>query len=270
MDNRPIGIFDSGVGGLAVVKYLRKLLPNEDIIYLGDTARVPYGTRSRNIIEKYSIQDVKFLLSKSVKFVIAACGTASSVLYGRSEKNFSFHYSGIIEPTCDTAIKLSIKKKIGIIGTSATIKLNRYQEYIKKYDKNINIYSKDCPLFVPLIENGFIESTNKITSLMVERYLEDMRGKIDTLILGCTHYPIIKNHIQDYFGKEINIVDAGFETAKFAKNYLEKNNMYNYTKKNGEVFYYITDDKDSFGKTGSIFLDEDIFENISVIDLDIF
>ena len=123
---------------------------------------------------------------------------------------------------------------------------------------------------MPLIENGFIESTNKITSLMVERYLEDMRGKIDTLILGCTHYPIIKNHIQDYFGKEINIVDAGFETAKFAKNYLEKNNMYNYTKKNGEVFYYITDDKDSFGKTGSIFLDEDIFENISVIDLDIF
>lgn len=256
MKNKAIGIFDSGLGGLTSVKELTKILPNENIVYFGDTLRVPYGNRSNETILKYAIEDVNFLLSQNVKMIIAACGTVSSVATDL-DKTVKIPFTGVVIPTSKAAFSATKNKKIGVIGTSATIKTGSYKNELKKFDSKMEVFEKDCPLFVPLVENGLID--DPITTLTVERYLLPLKNKgIDTLILGCTHYPIIRSTIERVIGKGINIVDSGKETANFVAKKLKELNLLNDSDKKGMYSFFVSDSVELFSKTANLFLGENL------------
>ena len=184
-----IGIFDSGVGGLTVLKEVRNVLPNEKIIYLGDTARVPYGEKTQDLIIRYSKQIVDFLIEKKVDAIVVACNTATSLALEELNKTFKTPIIGVIEAGVKTALYTTENNRIGVIGTKATINSKKYETEIKKRNHEIEVYSKSCPLFVPAIEEGIIKG--KLINQMVQMYLDDFRDKIDSLILGCTHYPLL-------------------------------------------------------------------------------
>lgn len=270
MKNKNIGVFDSGIGGLTIVKPLIDILPNENIIYFGDIARVPYGSRSNKTIYKYALQDINFLKSKNVKMVIAACGTVSSILF-KNNINHSyfedFYYTGIIEPTAFKAVKTSLNKNIGIIGTNATINSKSYELCIKSLDKDIKTISVACPLFVSVIEEGLFKNKPNTVYDIIDIYLSDLKkSNIDTLILGCTHYPLLSNLIYKYFDNKIKLINPGVEIAKFTKKYLTKNNLLNTN--GGKKSFFISDEPNNFKDIASNFLDINIFENINVIKLE--
>jgi len=211
MRENPVGIFDSGIGGLSVVKEIVKILPNEDIVYFGDTARVPYGIKSKEIIKKFAIDDVNFLLKYKPKIIVIACHTVSSYASKFLKKKFkNVNFIDVIEPTVKKAIEITKNKKIGVIGTPATISSSKYQSLLSK--NGISVYTKECPLFVPIVEEGWFES--EISYEIAKIYLSELIKKnIDTLILGCTHYPYLKKIIQKLTGKDIKIIDASYEVA---------------------------------------------------------
>jgi len=213
MPDRPIGVFDSGVGGLTVLKAIRKVLPQENLIYFGDTARVPYGGRSPKTIIKYSIENAKLLNRFGIKMLIVACNTSSSYALDILKREFPFPVLGVVVPGAKSAVGASKNKKIGVIGTEATIKSGAYKKAILSLDPFATVFEKACPLFVPLIEEGWLEG--EITKLVVEKYLSGLveRG-IDTLVLGCTHYPLIKGVIKSFCGDGIEIVDSAEAVAK--------------------------------------------------------
>jgi len=201
MLENPIGIFDSGVGGLTVLKEISKLISTENIVYLGDTARVPYGIRSAETVVKYSIECADFLFKKQIKMLVVACNTSSSVSLHVLRERFPIPVIGVIEPGVRAALKVTKNGKIGIIGTEATVQSESYAKKIKSLNPNIEVISIACPLFVPLVEDGILEGT--IAELVVERYLKDMKNSgIDTLILGCTHYPLLKKKLFRNIWKE--------------------------------------------------------------------
>lgn len=270
MEN-PIGVFDSGVGGLTVVKQLEKILPNEKIIYFGDTGRVPYGTKSDLTIEQYAKQDMKFLLSKKVKMIVAACGTVSSIMSDKTD-NFNFLYCDVVLPASKKACQVTKNQKVGVIGTKATIRSKSYHNAINKINQEIKVIGIDCPLFVPLVENGYIQDDNQMTTLVAKQYLQTfIDNKVDTLILGCTHFPIIKNIIQKILGDNVTLIDNGYETAFEVKNVLEKNHMLNQNSdENNLKQFFVSDDVDTFKQTANIFLDEKIKDNISKINIENF
>ena len=196
--NKPIGIFDSGLGGLTTVKAIKNLLPNEDIIYFGDTGRAPYGTKSEKTIVSYANQDINFLKSKNVKMIVSACGTVSSHINKLENPEL---VTGVIEPSCQTAVKLTKNYKIGVIGTTATIKSGAYKNVLKKICPKAKIISQECPLLASLIENGFIDKSSEILLKTIDIYMKKLiEEKVDTLILGCTHYPIVKDVINNALG----------------------------------------------------------------------
>ena len=206
MDNRPIGIFDSGVGGLTVVKEIVKCLPNENIVYFGDTARVPYGDKSKDVVTKYSKQIVRFLMTKNVKAIIAACNTVSSNSMEELRKEFDIPFVGVVEPGVKSVLETTKNKKVGIIGTEATVRSGMYSRLIHQADSSIEVFSKPCPLFVPLAEEGWYE--NDVAKMTASIYLDELICcGIDTLLLGCTHYPLLKQCIGETIGDEIKIVD---------------------------------------------------------------
>ncbi|MCM8788009.1 MAG: glutamate racemase, partial [Candidatus Omnitrophica bacterium] len=228
MNNKPIGIFDSGVGGLTVFKEIRRLLPKEDLIYFGDTARVPYGNKSKATIIKFSTENILFLLQKQVKLVVIACNTSSSLALDYLKDIFNIPIIGVIDAGVKKAVQLSSNKRIGIIGTRSTINSRSYETKIKKIDKNIKIYSCACPLFVPLVEEGLIYG--KIVKEVIKMYLEPFKKfDIDTLILGCTHYPLLKKEIAKYL-VGVNIVDSAKEIAIATFNLLKEKNLFKTTK----------------------------------------
>ncbi len=261
MDKRAIGIFDSGLGGLTAVLEFSKILPNENIIYLGDTGRVPYGTRSDATILKYTKQDINFLCSNDVKYVVAACGTVSCIA-SVNPISCNVPFTGVLVPACLAAVKASKTKKIGIIGTSATINSKAYVNILNSLDSNLQVFSYSCPLFVPLVENGFTDKNDAVTNLAIEHYLFELKQKsIDTLILGCTHYPIIKDNISKFIGKEVKLIDPGKETAKYVKQQLSEQNMLNSGKQKGLSNFYVTDTIDGFIKNAAKFLGKESMEN---------
>lgn len=272
MNNNPIGVFDSGLGGLTTVKQLHNILPNEDIIYFGDTGRVPYGTRSDETIVKYLSQDINFLKTKKVKYIIAACGTVSCILFKNNIKPFNL-FTGVLAPACLAAAKLCKNQKIGVIGTSATINSNAYKNTLVNINPNLKVYQKACPLFVPLVENGFTDKTNQITNLTIEHYLSVLKQKgIDTLILGCTHYPIIEENIRLFMGEDINLIDPGRITANFVKQELEQNNLLSENNKHGKVEFFVSDAISDFKENAQRFLTDKnlIKNNINQIDIENF
>ncbi len=243
MDNRPIGVFDSGVGGLTVVKQVIKALPKEDIIYFGDTARVPYGSKSRDTVTKFSSQIIRFLLSKDVKAVIIACNTVSSNCFEALTAEFSLPIIEVVTPGVESCVETTKNKIVGIIGTEATIKSGAYERKIKERDKSIEVYSKACPLFVPLAEEGWID--NDIAILTAKTYLRELVEKnIDSIILGCTHYPLLKKCIGRVIGDNVKIVDPAYAAAVKMKQCLKKNDMLG--ENSGKVEFFVSDNTEKF------------------------
>ena len=251
-----IGIFDSGVGGLTVLKEIRKVLPNEKIYYLGDTARVPYGEKTKELIVRYSKQITEFLLEQNVDAIVVACNTATSLALEELKETFRVPIIGVVDAGVKTALYTTKNNKIGVIGTKATINSKKYETEIKNKNSKIEVYSKSCPLFVPVIEEGITKG--EIVDLVVKMYLDEFKEKIDSLILGCTHYPLLKETIKNLY-PNIEIVDPAKETAEDLKKILTDNNlMKNDGEKGKEVRYYVTDGQEKFKEIGTMFLDENI------------
>lgn len=257
--SRPIGVFDSGVGGLTVVKELNRLLPNERIIYFGDTGRVPYGNKSRETIIHYSLQVAYFLMKKKIKMLVVACNTASSVSLPTLKRHFHIPIIGVIEPGAKTAIETTRTNNIGVIGTLGTVKSNAYKKALRKIKRNVSVYQDPCPLFVHLAEDGW--NKNKIAQMISDEYLKPLKDKnLDTLILGCTHYPLLKEVIQRSVGKNVELIDSGKETAKEVKRILDKKHLLNsrkMTEKNHSVFY-VSDFPHKFKEVSQRFLSKEL------------
>lgn len=257
MDKRPIGVFDSGAGGLTVVKALLETLPNEDIIYLGDTARVPYGIKSKETVTKFSIECVTFLRKFNVKMVVVACNTVSSWSLETLKRTFNFPIIGVIKPGVKEACQKTKNLKVGVIGTKATVKSLSYVKEISKINPRVKTYQKACPLFVPMVEEKRL--AGKIVYAVVEDYLKDLKKhKIDTLILGCTHYPLLKGEIYKVFLPGINIIDSSLSVSCAVKEFLYKEGLAKRAPCSGNSRFFVTDDADSFRGISKVFLKKDI------------
>ncbi len=235
----PIGVFDSGVGGLTVAREIIRQLPNEKIVYFGDTARVPYGSKSKETVKRYATQIVRFLMTKNVKAIVVACNTASAFALEELTKEFDIPIIGVINPGAKTAVETTKTKRIGVIGTVGTIRSAIYSEVIHQYDKEAIVLGKPCPLFVPLVEEGWFHDT--VTDEVASRYLNEFKDRdIDTLIMGCTHYPLLRSTIMKIMGEDVFLVNPAYETANSLKKLLDekglaspedlipKSNMYDY------------------------------------------
>ncbi len=255
--SRPIGIFDSGIGGLTVFKEMRRDLPSEDLVYFGDTAHVPYGTKSKETITKFSIENTHFLQSFGVKMVVVACNTASSLSLESLQRKFSIPIIGVIEPGAREAIRRTKSGRIGVIGTKGTINSNAYENWLRKLDPSVKVYSSACPLFVPFVEEGWIEGD--IVTKVAKTYLSPLKNfKIDTLILGCTHYPLLAPVIQKIVGPKVRLVNSAKETAKEAKRLLIKMGESASRVKNPELQFYVSDEPEQFRALGERFLGKHI------------
>jgi len=264
-NNKRIGIFDSGLGGLTVLKQLQQKMPQERFIYFGDTAHVPYGNKSTETITKHCIKIINFLTSKNVKLIIVACNTASSAALSFIKSATQIPIIDVITPAIHDISHLPNIQNIGIIGTKTTIKSNEYQKKIKKINKNINVYSQACPLFVPIIEEGLFK--HNIAQLTAEMYLKKMKNKIDVLVLGCTHYPIMMQTIKKVINKNIYILDSALSTANYVNRYMEKNKKMSNSKKNpSSNLYYVSDKVVRFNEITNLFLQKNI-QNIQKIKL---
>lgn len=236
MKNAPIGVFDSGVGGLTVVKEIMEQLPREAIIYFGDTARVPYGSKSEETVVRYSRQIIRFLLEKGAKTIAIACNTASAVALEQVKKEFEVPIIGVVKPGAKAAAEVTRNGKIGVIGTEATIRSGIYNTFLQKTDPNVTVYGKACPLFVPLVEEGW-SCEDVITEQVARRYLAGLSEKgIDTLVLGCTHYPLLRSVVQKVMGDSVQLVNPAVETARELKYLLEENHLLNECGTQGEGY----------------------------------
>lgn len=263
-----IGVFDSGLGGLTAVKELINALPYENIVYFGDTGRVPYGNRSVETIIKYAAQDANFLLQNNVKAIIAACGTVSSVAT-ELESKIPVPFTGVVIPTSKAAAKATFNKKVGVIGTTATINSHSYKKCLEELDPEIKVFERDCPLFVPLVENGFTDPESDIVSSVVEHYIAPLRDmEVDTVILGCTHYPLLKDAIKEAFGKGVTLIDSGLATALYTAELLREKNLLKDEKTSGEYSFFVSDTPHNFENLAGAFLQRDIAKSVTQIDIE--
>jgi glutamate racemase len=261
---RPIGIFDSGIGGLTVLKEVSTRLPRENIIYLGDTARVPYGVRSPETVMRYSFECTGFLLKQNIKLLVVACNTVSAICLREICKRVPIPVIGVIDPGARAAVSATKNKKIGIIGTETTIKSSAYSKAINAMAHDIEVYGFACPLFVPLVEEGWTDGV--IARMVAERYLIDVIGKgADTLVLGCTHYPLLKDVIQEVMGT-VSLVDSAIETAVAVEQLLSKNGMLAQNETVEAKRFFVTDSPEKFISVGERFLETKI-EAIEKIQL---
>ncbi len=271
MNNYAIGVFDSGLGGLTTVKELNTLLPGENIVYLGDTARIPYGTRSKETIYKYAKQDISFLLKHKVKMIIVACGTVSSVMMSKPVYDGELPFTGVLVPAVQTACCKTKNNKVGVIGTPLTIKSNGYGKAIRGINPDIKVIGKACPMFVPLVENGYIGRDNKVARMIAEEYLSVMKKEgVDTLILGCTHYPLLKDIIADIMGDGVSLISPGEEAAKYAAGILSQREMLSSGDNKGENKFFVTDSAEMFTQSCSVFLGTDVKDNVEKCNLEEF
>jgi len=249
----PIGVFDSGLGGLTVVKELIHHLPNERIVYFGDTARVPYGTKSGETIIRYSREIVTALLKHKVKIVVVACNTASSLALEVLKNEFDVPVLGVIEPGARKAMEVTRNKRVGIIATSSTVKSGKYAKKILQLDKDIIVTSQPCPLFVPLVEEGWFD--HAVTYQVAQQYLAEMKKKkVDTLILGCTHYPLLKQVLHNVMGSKVQLVDSAQEVALQVKQVLSKKQLLRTRLGPGQHTFIVTDEPKQFQRLASRFL----------------
>jgi glutamate racemase len=265
-NTNPIGIFDSGVGGLTVVKSIESFLPNENIIYFGDTARVPYGSKSNSTVVEYALQDATFLNNKNVKLIIVACNTASSIALDNLREQFEIPIIGMIEPGAKAALEKTVTGKIGVIGTETTISNKAYSKALLNLDSKVKVIEKACPLLVPLAEEGWIN--HPATKLIVEEYLSELKKEnIDTLILGCTHYPILRDVIQEAIGQNVKLIDSGEAASVEVEDYLNGMGLKNISNNLGRDQYFVSDTPTKFKQVANLFLGKEI-NHIEKIDLE--
>jgi len=264
-DTRPIGVFDSGIGGLTVVHELLKQLPHENIVYFGDTARVPYGSKSPDVVKKYGLQDILFLLGQNVKVVIAACHTVSSVALDELNKVFHLPILGVVEPGVAAAAEATKNKRVGIIGTRGTVGSGTYEKKLAEKDPAITVFPQACPLFVPLAEEGWLD--NQVAEDVARIYLEPVRrNNIDTLILGCTHYPLLKDVIRKVLGPDVTIIDSAEETAKLVAKRLRILKMEHNGIEKTKHRFFVSDIPLQFREIGERFLGRNL-GNVTRVDI---
>jgi glutamate racemase len=252
---KPIGIFDSGIGGLTVFKEIRRALPEEGLIYLGDTARVPYGTKSPATVIRYALEDTAFLMKHDVKMVVVACNTASAFGLEIIKERFALPVVGVVEPGARAAASVS-RGVIGVIGTEGTIHSEAYLKAIRQLNPSLTVLSQACPLFVPLVEEGWID--NEIAAMVTEHYLADLRrNEIDTLVLGCTHYPLLKQTIRRVMGDQVLIIDSAEAACAEVISILERNGL-RQRRGWGQAHIYVTDLPHRFERVGKLFLGGDL------------
>ena len=251
---KPIGVFDSGLGGLTAMRALRRLLPHEDLIYLGDTARVPYGTRSAQTVVRFALQDAQFLLRKDVKLVVVACGTVSSIAMDELRKKCPVPVVGIVEPSAKVAVATTQSHRIAILGTNATIRSRAIEREVLKLDASAQVYGLACPLLVPLIENGYVRADQPILRLALQEYMKYIiNHKVDTIILGCTHYPLVATAIQECL-PTARLIDSGEAIALAVARLLESEGLANDPGHVGSRCYYVTDTVANFAEMVELFL----------------
>jgi len=271
MDRRPIGVFDSGLGGLTALRKLMAFLPHEDIIYLGDTGRLPYGSRSRGTIIKYARQDIAFLQKFDIKTVVVACGTVSTNALDEISGDYAVPVFGVVEAAVKKAAEVTKNKKIGLVGTAASIKSGTYDRYIRRFSPEAKVYGRACPLFVPLIENGRTEPGDIVIETVTEEYLTPLREKgIDTLILGCTHYPLLHRIISRTMGDGVTLISPGEETAKAVSKYLDEHALLSDYPGAGRHRFFVTDSTEDFAHMASVFLESSVFGEVEQVSLDAF
>jgi glutamate racemase len=244
-DSRPIGVFDSGIGGLTVVKALRDLLPSENIFYLGDTARVPYGPKSPETVQRYAVELAGILTRKNAKALVVACNTVSSVALPLLIKKFFVPVIGVIEPGARAALQATRNRHIGVIGTRATIRSGAYERALRAADNNVRVSSRACPLLVPLIEEGLLD--DDVTDRMIMRYLEPLLADgIDTLVLGCTHYPLLTDALARMLKRQVMLVDSAQNCARAVEETLDRQSLRTMPPNRGELHVALTDSADNF------------------------
>ena len=252
-NSRPIGVFDSGIGGLTVVKALTHHLPHENIVYFGDTARVPYGPKSSQVVREYAAQDTDVLLEHDVKMIVIACNTVSAVALDVVQKRAKVPVVGVILPGAEAAARATVKKRVGIIGTIGTVNSNAYVHALRQINPAIEAFSRACPLFVPLAEEGWID--HKATELIAKEYLFPLTlEKIDTLVLGCTHYPLLSHIIGKVLHQSVTLIDSGEATAVTVKRMLEELHLGNTSKLKPNLQFNVSDVPHKFSEVGERFL----------------
>ncbi|MBR6504232.1 MAG: glutamate racemase [Clostridia bacterium] len=266
MDDRAIGMFDSGVGGMTVYAEITKNFPNENIIYLGDTKRFPYGNKSKETIIELSKKAIEFLISKNVKLVVIACGTATSQALKEVREIYKIPIIGIIEGTIES-LKKDNRNKIGVIATTGTIKTKAWENEIVKNVENAIIISEACPLLAPMAEEGWIN--NEVAIFTIKEYMKPFKEKkIDKLILGCTHYPLFKELIKKELGQNVEIINTGEKLARYLKEFIKNNNLSNVLENNAKYKIYLTDTECNFIKVAKkLIKDEELINSIEKIDI---
>lgn len=263
---KPVGVFDSGIGGLTVVKRISSILPKENIVYFGDTARVPYGSKSNSTVIEYSLQAANFLIKKNVKIIVVACNTASSIALEELRKRFSVPVIGMIEPGTEYALSETKNGRIGVIGTNVTISNKAYSQALIKRDPKVRVFEKACPLFVPLAEEGWID--RKATYLIAEEYLSEFKDKdIDTLVLGCTHYPLLVKVISEIMGDKVKLVDSGVAAARVVRSELARIGFETNSGAVGMQDFYISDMPQKFMDIAEMFLNHPM-QYVQKVDLE--
>ena len=267
MDKSPVGVFDSGLGGLSTVRALKSILPNEDIVYFGDTGRVPYGTRSNETIESYTAQDIKFLRAFNCKMIVVACGTVSSVAESLIDR-LELPATGIVRPSARAAAEATKNGKVGIMGTSATINSGAFDRELHRLKADIEIKAVACPLLVSLVESSWIDVDDEVTNAAVKRYIAPiLEAGADTIILGCTHFPLLAPIIQKLAGDDVTLIDSGLEEAKYVKEVLENNGLANDISHKGEHRFFVSDKPQNFFTAANTLLGEDISDRCEFVDI---
>ncbi len=268
MDNRPIGVFDSGLGGLTTVKKLEALLPNERIIYFGDTARVPYGGKSKETLIQYGRQDVAFLKTFDLKAIVVACGTLSTTALNTIAAESTIPVFGVVTPAAQAAVAATRNHRVGLIATAASIRTGAYERHMTTQDPGTQVFARACPLFVPLVENGRIHPGDIVIETMVEEYLQPLKQLgIDTLVLGCTHYPLLMEVIGNFMGEGVTLIDSGAECARAVARWLREWDQLSDPAGQGGCQFYVSDRAEGFAELAGIFLGQQIEHEVHQIDI---
>lgn len=270
MDSRPIGVFDSGVGGLTALRELRRILPGEEFVYFGDTGRVPYGSKGRETILRYARQDVAFLRTFDPKAIVIACGTVSANALTELTAENGLPIFGVVAPAARAAVKATRNKKVGLIGTAASIRSGAYEREIAALDRSVTVTARACPLFVPLVENGRFRPGDRVAELVVEEYLAPVKeAGVDTLVLGCTHYPLLAEVIGRFMGRGVTLLDTGAVCAAAAAETLGEKDLLT-DREQGGLRCFVNDTPQDFAALASIFLGENVNGDVERVEIEKF
>ncbi len=267
MDQRPIGVFDSGLGGLTALRELRRILPGEELVYFGDTGRVPYGTKGRETILRYARQDVAFLRTFDPKAIVVACGTVSANALGELQEENQLPIFAVVTPAAQAAVEATRNKRVGLIGTSASIRSGAYEREMARLDPEIRVTAQACPLFVPLVENGRFRPGDRVAELVVEEYLTPIKEEgVDTLVLGCTHYPLLIDAIRSFMGPQVTLIDTGAVCANQAAGILKERGLLAQREK-GSYRCFVSDSTEDFVHLASVFLGEPVEGEVQRVEI---